>query len=185
MFERVTIRTQDHQVFNGIIFWIFVYMMYSKDLFFDIISTGLAFHNEATSIQKFSKLFKIFGNFRFSHDVNTFTLLRAKYFFVGRRSQKILFTLAAFIRNRSLPRHGPIVAFARAIFSLIAAARYMFEFYPAYLTVFAYFFSASKFIFAIPATIFSSRKLVDGNIKFRTTGTIYKFSSTRFHYATP
>lgn len=184
MFKGMAIRTQNHQVFSRIIGSVFVNMMNSKDFLFSVISTRFTFFKHSSSDHSFSDR-SIYGFKRFLFFVSC-TLRAAKFRGFARRIPKYFMAIDTCKLDATPSYLRLVVAFTRTIFSSITSARYMFKSSSTHDAICAYFLRTSEFVFAFPRTIFKRSQSIYGHVAFfATSRTVQKFSSARFHNATP
>lgn len=176
----MTIWTNDHQVFSFIIFSVSIYMMYTKYIFYLIISALLTLLKKSASFHSIAKIAKISISFRSSLEFSP-TFRSTKSISPRRRTKKLFFTSLTFVFNRSSSFLRTMVTKSRTIFSFVTSRRNVFEFFLTYFAVSFYPLCASKFILTFSRAIFCRFKSVNRNVKFFfAPKTNYKFSSMRF-----
>lgn len=187
MHERMTHRTKNHQIITDIIFSIPIYVMNAQNLFYFIVSTFFTSFNYSSSFPKRTERICFCGFCPKKHSIFIRTFFRTKFSFFARRIMENFQAKLTFFFRRStvIDNSRTIIAFSRAIFSLLTSRRNMFKFFSAYLTKCLNLYSCMKTL-AFSRTIFSSSQLIKRFVNFfKTVQTFYKFTSTRFIHATP
>jgi len=185
MKKGMTSRTNNHKIRSIIVFPIFVFMVYSKNIRAFFIATNFALLYPAPFFISPSDIGKTAISCGFSL-IFTTALYRTKRIIFAGRTHKTLTTVFAFILPTPSSFLGTMITQAGAIFCFIASRRDMFKSSTANSTNSFNLFCAPKFIFAFTRTILCRSKAIYRNVKFiAATETIYKFTSMRFRHATP
>lgn len=133
MLQRVTSRTQNHQVFFFVIIFISILMVNAQNDWFFFIPTFLAFFNK-TSFQHCLSNSGI-NRVPLSGDALVHTLYRAIFSVMASMANEFFFTMKAFIGLFSFQSLRFSIAFSRTVFCFIAPRRYMGKLMPAYFAI--------------------------------------------------
>lgn len=180
----MTQRTKNHQIFNRIVFFIFIYMMNAQNIGKFIIAAHLAFLNHISCFHCLSNSyvvwFKCFFIFFF------YTCQRTIYSFPRRTIKKFITAMFADVLNASLPFKRFVKTSAGTIFCFITSCRNVLEIFGTYCADSFDPLCTTKFIFAIARAIFKRFQSIDRHVAFFATSlTIQIFTSKRFSHATP
>ncbi len=179
MQNRMTHRTDYHEIVSIVIFSIFINMMHSQNLRYFIIATFFTFIHESFSKHFFSDSRK----FRLPNrsSIFSYAFFRTKLSLMCCMSNKNFFAMMAFIFL--LPFHflRIVIASSATIFGVICAGRNMRKFFITNATSSNYFCDISKFVFASPRTIFERIQSVFRHVAFFATSQTFYVRS--FHYA--
>ncbi len=172
MNERMTQRTDNHQIFNRIISSIGIFMMNSQYIRNFFVSTNLTFIDQVSAKHHFSNGC-IFWRKMFLFRL-IYTCLRAINSFLARTIEKFFATMLAFMINTSFSYLCFVIAFTAAILGFIHSAANMSKRFFAYPTNGFYLFPFVQ-TFTFSRTEFCRKFAVWFNSKiFSTKQTITK-----------
>lgn len=182
VFNRMTVRAKDFEIFFYVVFAVSIAMMNSKNFFDFIKTTSVAFFNQSIFFHFFSNnlicwLISFLGVFS-----NAF--FRTKYSFHRKRIVENFVAIFTRILCSSSSYLRFVITLPRAIFCSICSRRNMIEFFIANQAFCMKNYSNVKTL-ARARTIFKCFKSVFGNIAFfLTVNAFQNFTTKRFHYAT-
>lgn len=162
MNERMTSRTNNHQILEMIVIPIFVFMMDAKDVFYRIITTNLASSYEISFHHRFSNSSIFWLKNRFCRFIDT--RFGTIFSFFTRTILKWFFTMSTKKRGATSSNLRAMITNSRAILSFISSTRLMLKLLPASFTNRGDF--ESKIIsHALFRTILSSINSISRNMK--------------------
>lgn len=174
----MTVRTQDHKIFQCIILSVSILVMYSKDVIAFIIVTNFTSFDFSSNLQRFSYSAKRRVPYFLPNFIHT--CFRTIFSFLRRRTFEFFFTMSTFIDNSTIQMLSFVIALSRAIFRFVTSRRNVFKFYCTNFAYLFYFLSDMQALTASRAK-FCFIKTIKRYIEFFSAiKTIYKFSSMRF-----